>query len=125
MEIRVYDAGKRWADRYTMYFPYPKWMQKEDHCIAYYYGFNFHQGNNGKSIVTRFCGDNATKPVICCNYGKRVKLSNLPKDIQEMICKLQKVWDILCNKCNRFNDEIWDAWCEDDLDKVIRLSNSI
>lgn len=122
MKIRVYDAGKKYADRYTMYFPYPKWMQKEDECIAYYYGFNFHVGFNGKSVITRYCSDYAMKPVACCNYGMKVRLSSLPDDIKKMISKIQTVWDILCDKRNRLNDEIWNAWNKDDLDEVIRLS---
>lgn len=117
MTLRIYDAGKKYADRYTLYFPYPKWMQKLEKSFAYYFGFSFH--NDGRKIyIRKFCSDIADKPFVYYNMGRKVQLSTLPKEVREWIEKLQKVWNVLCKESNQNNHKIWDAWNNDDLEGV-------
>ena len=83
--LRVYDSGKEgYVDRYSLFYPTPK-------------------SKSTKGVIWDF-SFNDTKVITCCHYdigldfpirllGKKVKIDDLPKHVQEWIAKEQAQWD--------------------------------
>lgn len=117
MKLRVYDAGANFADRYTLYFPYPKWLREHDKVKAYELDFNFSHG------WLHYMFGYEVPLGGCLRHGKRIKPETLPQYVREWIATRQKAWDILCEQGNKENaEELWDAWNRDDFKRLFSLA---
>jgi hypothetical protein len=100
LTVRVYDsASKRKEyeysfDRYSLYFPYPKEWIKDGH-VGDYLGFNFFDNGN---FARRVCwGEWNLKYGYASNLGKRVKLEELPPNIQRWVKNFEEKWNNYIN----------------------------
>ena len=88
------DGGKKYqsGDRYSLYFPTPRNKRKEWGIKGQYIGFNF----NDDTIYRYDCG--------CANttnfyMGKKVKIEDLPKHVQEWVMAEQENYNnVIRNK---------------------------
>lgn len=112
MKVRLYDGGKKWGvDRYTFYFPFPKWMRED------YY-------NRHRHVVTGTmigCSEGSDGGVIRCIWedmdltlgysirrlGRKIPIENMSKQFQKWARRLEKLW----NDALKYDDKKhWDKW---------------
>ena len=106
MKVRVYDSGKNAADRYTLYFPYPKKLREHEGrtIMGCFQPFNFVEGQ-----LTLYAWDYDDRSL---GYNiprneKKVKIETLPQFVQNYIVKMERIW----NDALKYDDkEHWDAW---------------
>ena len=114
MEIRLYRAPAKfrgYVDEFTLYFPYPKWLQKEiqdqhkERVCGYCIGCSQTEGGN----IVRCMGfdDNRTLGYHPDNFGRRYPLEKMSKQFQREARKLGKAW----NDALKYNDnKHWEIW---------------
>ena len=107
MKLRLYhDTRKKFrdcVDAWTIYVPYPKWLQKETHD-------------------TRGCFLGCTptdEGMIRCTweyderrwgspfFGKKIDPKTTPKAFQKIFCKLEKLWN---DAITKNTEEAWEKW---------------
>lgn len=117
MKVRVYDSGlKGYIDRYTLYFPHPKWMVENDlerhghrimgGCIPF--SFNTDEFS-GESWVIRCSGfdDDRTLGYDVPGRERKVNIETLPKEVREWCAEMERVWN---DALKYDDDEHWNAW---------------
>lgn len=109
MQVRLYDAGKKfknYPDRYSLYFPYPKWLQKNDGLKGMYLGCS----PTERGMFRLDWGECPLGVTVNSNrlwLGKKIKLESMPENFQICANKLIKAW----NDALKYDDEKhWDAW---------------
>lgn len=110
MKARLYDGGKKWTvDRYSLYFPYPKWAIKkfnleEQGITGTYVGCSV----NSSGSVVRCCWDDWYKRHgYCSRLGKKVPLDSLGEEFHKWALHLERLW----NDALKYDDEKhWDLW---------------
>lgn len=114
MKIRLYRASAKfrgYVDEFTLYFPYPKWLQKEiqeQHkekvcgcCIG------CSQTEGGNMVRCMGFDDNRTLGYHPDNFGRRYPLEKMSKQFQREAHKLEKAW----NDALKYNDnKHWEIW---------------
>lgn len=109
LTLRVYDAAAKnkqcvgWSDRYSLYFPYPKEWVENGH-VADFLSFSF----NESSIKRCYWDEWYRRNGYADNLGKKVKISTLPKHVQEWIAGYEKVWNEYINDPD--NEEVIERW---------------
>lgn len=106
MKVRVYDSGKDFVDRYTLYFPYSKKLREHDGrtIMGCFLSFNFREGQ-----LTFYAWDYDDRSL---GYNiprneKKVKIETLPQFVQNYIVKMERIW----NDALKYDDKKhWDAW---------------
>ena len=107
-KMRLYDSGKRfenYVDRYTLYFPYPKWLQKHDRAKGCYLGCSPTQ--NGMNMC---CWDINVDSYVnsdTLRLGKKIRLDSMPKPFQICAERLQKAWH---DAITQNTDAAWEKW---------------
>ncbi len=106
MKLRLYhDTRKEFrncVDAWTIYVPYPKWLQKETH------------GAKGTYLG---CAPTETGMIRCCwaelmyyepcSFGKKIDPKTQPKAFQKIFYNLERAWN---NAINKNTDAAWNAW---------------
>ena len=114
MKVRLYDAGKKYEnypDRYSLYFPYPKWMQREiyeahkHHVMGFALGCT--QDSDGGVIRCDSFDDDRTLGYHVRNLGRKIPLEKMSHAFQRWARSMERKW----NDALKFNDDKhWDAW---------------
>lgn len=110
MKARLYhDTRKKfrdYIDAWSIYFPYPKWMRKENPGV---YGCFISCKPTTESGMTRCIVDydeitpGRRRPYL----GKRVDVKTTPKAFQKIFYHLEKLWN---DAITKNTDEAWEAW---------------
>ena len=107
-KMRLYDSGKRfenYVDRYTLYFPYPKWLQKHDRAKGCYLGCSPTQ-----SGMNMCCWDINVDSYVnsdTLRLGKKIRLDSMPIGFQKVAKQIETSWQYTL-KVN--TDEQWDKF---------------
>lgn len=114
MKIRLYRASAKfrgYIDEFTLYFPHPKWMQKENydryghHICGYCIGCS--QSNSGNMIRCIGFDDDRNLGYHPDNFGRRYPLEKMSKEFQAEARKLARAW----NNALKYNDDKhWEVW---------------
>ena len=110
MEVRLYDAGKKYEnyiDRYTLYFPYPKWLRERSNnvrgcwlgCSPAYDGMIRCSWELNESHIV-----NSEKLWL----GKKIKLETMPQPFQICAQRLITAWENALEYDDREHWEIWN-----------------
>lgn len=106
MKVRLYKAGKKfdgYVDQYSLYFPYPKWLQKHDRSRGGWIGCS--QGISGDVIRCTWEDDCRIEQP---NLGRRYPLEKMSKQFQDWAHHLEQMF----NEALKHNDdEHWHAFC--------------
>lgn len=116
MKIRLYRASAKfrgYIDEFTLYFPYPKWMQKEiyDQHRHHICGYGIGCSQDSYGGVVRCCGfdDDRTLGYHPDHFGRRYPLEKMSKEFQKWARSMGKAW----NDALKFNDDKhWEIWNE-------------
>jgi hypothetical protein len=117
MKVRLYRAtgeAKNYIDGYTLYFPYPKWYQKELrklypsllYCpIGCFVGCS--PASDGEMI--RCSWDEMDGRYTFAGLGRKVKIETMPEPFQREVRRLETLY----NDALKYNDEgHWEAFNE-------------
>lgn len=105
MKVKLYKAGKKfdgYADQYSLYFPYPKWLQEHDHSRGGFIGCS--QGADGDVIRCTWEDDCLAQKT---NLGKRYPLEKMSKQFQKWAHHLEHLFN---EALKHDDDEHWDAF---------------
>lgn len=113
MKVKVYDSGKKFMfDRFTLYFPYPKWLREEDwnnhrrRVMGCFQPFSY-----GKDYIT-LCAwdyDDRTLGYNIPRNERKVKIEAFPKVVQDYAHKMEGLWN---DALKYDDDEHWKLWNE-------------
>lgn len=115
MKVRVYDCKKTdVADRYCMYFPYPKSFKERLHqdgriVMGYCIPFNFSPDWSGKMQIQTYSDleDDRTLGYNIPLTHKKVHIETLPKPVRRYIARMERIW----NDAFKYNDQQhWNVW---------------
>lgn len=105
MQVRLYRAGKKfrgYVDEYTLYFPYPKKIQKTEKISGY--GIGCSQTSNGDVIR---CSGFDVDCFATTNLGRKVSLETMSPEFQKWARNLERIW----NDALKYDDaEHWQVW---------------
>lgn len=110
MKARLYhDTRKKfrdYIDSWSIYFPYPKWMRKEDPGV---YGC-YLSGTPTEDGMIRcifdydeFIPGLRRRPYL----GKRVDVKTTPKAFQKIFRHMERLWN---NAITKNTEEAWEVW---------------
>ena len=109
--MRLYkDCRKEYRDymgKYTLYFPYPKWLQKHDECRGY--GIVCEPTESG---MWRIEGIYNERYIVNSNQfylGKKIKLESMPKPFRICAERLAKAWN---DAITLNTDAAWQRWLD-------------
>lgn len=109
MKARLYDSGKKYegyVDRLTLYFPYPKWLQKKDGVRGCYLGCSV-ASDGGMIRCTWNCNENSIVNSPSLFLGKKLDIDSMPEPFRKIVRKMEQIF----NDALKFNDEAhWKAW---------------
>ena len=114
MKIRLYDSGKRYEgypDRYSLYFPYPKWMQEERYGLYGHRVMGFVLGCtmdcDGGVIRCDSFEDDRTLGYHVDYLGRKISLDKMSLAFRKWALSMEKKW----NDALKFNDDKhWEIW---------------
>lgn len=110
MKARLYhDTRKKfrdYIDAWSIYFPYPKWMRKENPGV---YGCFISCKPTESGIIRcivdydEFIPGLRSRPYL----GKRVDVKTTPKAFQKIFRHQERLWN---NAITKNTEEAWEAW---------------
>lgn len=111
MEIRLYKETRKefrnYADPYTLYFPYPKRLQKREGAKAYYVGGNILSDGTWQGMYSDYAPIGVRVNGNNLHLGKKIKLSEIPEPARKQIQHLSDLWNEAVTKDT---DEAWEKW---------------
>ena len=108
MKVRLYDAGKQYEgypDRYALYFPVPKALQKREGR-----GVFLGCSPNSQGEMIRCCWDENRDAIVNgarLFLGKIVPLETMPVGFQKTARRLEEAWN---NAVKYDNEKYWELW---------------
>lgn len=105
MKARLYhDTRKKYRDcidSWSMYFPYPKRMRKQEKAFGVYLGCK--PTDDGMIRCTWEYDKMEMRPYL----GKRVDVNTTPKEFQKLFKMYEKLWN---NAIIKNTDKAWKKW---------------
>ena len=107
MKVRLYKhAGKWTVDQFTLYFPYPKWLKKQDGAEGCFVGCN--QDLHGGVIKCCWDYDDRRLGYSIAGMGRRYPIEKMSIQFRKWASRLERLW----NDALKYNDEKhWEIWC--------------
>lgn len=109
MKVRVYDSKQKdVADRYTLYFPYPKWLRQQEGrpIMGCFQPFNFIEEEKFFTFYA-WDYDDRSRGYNIPRTERKIKLETLPKFVRDYVDRMDRLWN---DALKYDDDEHWAMW---------------